>query len=200
MSEWNAGLYESTHSFVWQRGRGLVEMLAPQRGERILDVGCGTGQLTAELAQSGAAVLGVDSSESMIEQARRNFPAVPFEAADARSLDFHEEFEAVFSNAVLHWVLEPEAAAGAVRAIVKTHKALKADVNRATAIGRKLFPPAEAELIAELIRRDLPFYDATISAPFVAAMNDFARDVGALKGNIAYDQVVATQFSPLWKG
>jgi ABC-type nitrate/sulfonate/bicarbonate transport system substrate-binding protein len=94
----------------------------------------------------------------------------------------------------------PEAAAGAVRAIVKTHKALKADVNRATAIGRKLFPPAEAELITELIRRDLPFYDATISAPFVAAMNDFARDVGALKGNIAYDQVVATQFSPLWKG
>lgn len=94
----------------------------------------------------------------------------------------------------------PEAAAGAVRAIVKTHKTLKADVNRATAIGRKLFPPAEAELIAELIRRDLPFYDATISAPFVAAMNDFSRDVGALKGNIAYDQVVATQFSPLWKG
>jgi NitT/TauT family transport system substrate-binding protein len=94
----------------------------------------------------------------------------------------------------------PEAAAGAVRAIVKTHLALKEDVNRATAIGRKLFPPAEAELIAELIRRDLPFYDATISAPFVAAMNDFARDVGALKGNVAYDQVVATQFSPLWKG
>jgi trans-aconitate 2-methyltransferase len=120
MSDWNAGLYESAHSFVWQRGRGLVEMLAPRAGERILDAGCGTGQLTAELAQSGADVLGVDSSESMIEQARRNFPALAFRVADVRSPDFHEEFDAVFSNAVLHWVLEPEAAAGAISRALKT--------------------------------------------------------------------------------
>ena len=92
----------------------------------------------------------------------------------------------------------PETAAAAVRALVKTHAALKADVSRATQIGRKLFPPSEAELIAELIRRDLPYYDPTISRDFVAGMNQFARDVGILKGDVPYERVVATQFSHLW--
>jgi ABC-type nitrate/sulfonate/bicarbonate transport system substrate-binding protein len=94
----------------------------------------------------------------------------------------------------------PETAAAAVRALVKTQAALKEDPSRATAIGRKLFPPSEAELIAELIRRDLPYYDATISRDFVAGMNAFARDMGLLKGEARYEAVVATQFSPLWKG
>ena len=89
-------------------------------------------------------------------------------------------------------------AAGAVRAIVKTLRALKEDVSRATTIGRKLFPAAEAEIIAELIRRDLPYYDATISESFVAGMNGFARDMGALKRDVPYAQVVATQFSDFW--
>ncbi len=93
----------------------------------------------------------------------------------------------------------PDAAAAAVRAIVKTHAALRADVKRATEVGRKLFPASEAELIAELIRRDLPYYDASISQEFVAGMNRFARSAGILKGNPAYDQVVATQFSASWK-
>jgi ABC-type nitrate/sulfonate/bicarbonate transport system substrate-binding protein len=93
----------------------------------------------------------------------------------------------------------PETAAAAVRALVKTHAALKADVSRATQIGRKLFPPSEAELIAELIRRDLPYYDPTISRDFVAGMNQFSRDVGILKGDVPYEGVVATQFSHLWK-
>jgi NitT/TauT family transport system substrate-binding protein len=93
----------------------------------------------------------------------------------------------------------PDVAAAAVRALVKTQAALKADPTRATRVGRKLFPPQEAELIAELIRRDLPYYDATISREFVAGMNQFARDMGLLKGDAAYENVVATQFSHLWK-
>jgi NitT/TauT family transport system substrate-binding protein len=92
---------------------------------------------------------------------------------------------------------KPDAAAAAVRAIVRTHEALKDDVGLATEVGRKLFPPAEAELIAELIRRDLPFYDARISPEFVAGMNAFARDLGLLKGEVPYEQVVATQFAAL---
>jgi ABC-type nitrate/sulfonate/bicarbonate transport system substrate-binding protein len=92
----------------------------------------------------------------------------------------------------------PETAAAAVRAIVKTHAALKLDPERAADVGRKLFPPQEASLIAELIRRDLPYYDATISEDFVAGMNAFARDVGILKGDPAYRDVVATQFKSLW--
>ena len=93
----------------------------------------------------------------------------------------------------------PETAAAAVRAMVRTHAALKDDVSRATAIGRKLFPPAEAELIAELIRRDLPYYDAAISREFVTGMNRFSRDIGILKDDVPYDGIVATQFSELWR-
>ena len=86
----------------------------------------------------------------------------------------------------------PATAAAAVRAIVKTHAALKQDVtSRDRQSARKLFPPFEAELIAELIRRDLPYYDTTISRDFVAGMNGFARDLGILKGDVPYEHIVA---------
>lgn len=94
----------------------------------------------------------------------------------------------------------PDAAAAAVRAIVNTHAALKADAERATAVGRKLFPPAEAELIAGLIRRDLPFYSASISPETVSGMAGFARACGLLTSDPDYDRVVASQFRPLWEG
>jgi hypothetical protein len=73
-------------------------------------------------------------------------------------------------------------------------------VARATEVGKKLFPEEEAGLIAELIRRDLPFYDATLSRDFIAGMTAFARSQGALDRELAYEDVVATQFAPLWKG
>jgi NitT/TauT family transport system substrate-binding protein len=94
----------------------------------------------------------------------------------------------------------PEVAAAAIRAIVKTQAALRADPDRAAEVGRKLFPPAEAALIAELIRRDLPYYDAAISPEFVAGMSQFARDLGILHGEVPYDRVVTTRFAPLWHG
>jgi NitT/TauT family transport system substrate-binding protein len=93
---------------------------------------------------------------------------------------------------------EPGTAAAAIRAIVKTHAALRKNVELATEVGRKLFPPSEAALVGELIRRDLPYYDASISRDFVAGMNQFARDVGILKGQGPYESVVAARFSDLW--
>ena len=92
----------------------------------------------------------------------------------------------------------PEQAAAVIRAITKTQAALKQDVTRATSVGRKLFPPAEAELIAELIRRDLPHYSPVISEALVVGMNGFARDLGILKGEPRYRDVVATPFVDLW--
>src|SRR4051794_29542466 len=77
---------------------------------------------------------------------------------------------------------DAQAVAGAVRAIVNTQKALVADVSLATKVGRKLFPAAEAELIAEVVRRDLPYYNAAISPEFVRGMTDFERHVGLLRG------------------
>jgi ABC-type nitrate/sulfonate/bicarbonate transport system substrate-binding protein len=85
----------------------------------------------------------------------------------------------------------PEIAQAAIRAIGNTHAALKKDVSLATQVGRKLFPPAQAELIADLIGRDLPHYDTAISREFVTGMNRFARDVGILDQDVPYEQVVA---------
>jgi ABC-type nitrate/sulfonate/bicarbonate transport system substrate-binding protein len=93
---------------------------------------------------------------------------------------------------------QPEAAAAAVRALAKTQRALKQEPTLAAGIGRQLFPPSEAELIAELIRRDGPYYDPAISPHFVAGMTQFARDIGILNGRPHYEQVVATRFHHLW--
>lgn len=93
----------------------------------------------------------------------------------------------------------PDVAAAAVSALVKTQEALKQDVQLAAKVGEKLFPSHEATLITTLIERDLPFYDASISAQAVDGMNAFARSVGILKGHPTYSQVVAEQFKPLWK-
>ena len=93
---------------------------------------------------------------------------------------------------------KPHTVTAAVRAVMRAHKALKEDINLATAVGKKRFPPSEAELIAELIRRDLPYYDPTISEESVANMNRFAQDIGLLTGSVPYDRVVATEFSHLW--
>jgi len=84
----------------------------------------------------------------------------------------------------------PAAARAAIRAVTAAQKALKEDPDRATAVGRKLFPPTEAGLIAELIRRDSPFYDPAISRQTVASMNRFAQDIGLLAGPVPYEQVV----------
>jgi len=105
---WNPNLYDAKHAFVWKYGAELVALLAPQNGERILDIGCGTGHLTAQIARSGARVLGIDRSPEMVSAARDAYPHLQFEVADARDLRFENEFAAVFSNATLHWILEPE--------------------------------------------------------------------------------------------
>jgi NitT/TauT family transport system substrate-binding protein len=94
---------------------------------------------------------------------------------------------------------EPRSVRAAIRALMKAHNALKEDVSLATEIGRKRFPPSEAELIAELVRRDLPYYDPNIPDTKVVSMNRFAQDIGLLSGPVPYDRVVATDFSHLWK-
>ena len=105
---WNAGLYDDKHSFVWKLAAGLIELLAVQPGERILDVGCGTGHLTAKLAEAGALVTGIDRSPEMIRQAKGKYPQLRFQVMDARQIAFAEPFDAVFSNATLHWIQEQE--------------------------------------------------------------------------------------------
>ncbi len=100
-------------------GESLLELLAPQDGEKILDLGCGTGELTENIAQSGAFVQGIDSSLSMISTAKVNYPHINFAAADARDFQVEEPLDAVFSNAVLHWIKSPEAAIDCVEKALK---------------------------------------------------------------------------------
>jgi trans-aconitate methyltransferase len=104
MDKWDSALYDDRHSFVWKKSEDLVGMLDPKPGERILDLGCGTGHLTDRLASSGANVIGLDSSPSMIAQARQNFPKLNFQLMDATSFRFDDPFDCIFSNAALHWM------------------------------------------------------------------------------------------------
>jgi trans-aconitate 2-methyltransferase len=118
-TKWDAKLYQGKHEFVWQYGKTLLELLAPQSKEYILDLGCGTGQLTQQIANTGAQVKGIDRSSEMIEQAIKNYPHLEFEVADARDFQSDRLFDAVFSNATLHWVKQPEAAIDSLKRCLK---------------------------------------------------------------------------------
>lgn len=119
MADWDSSLYDDRHSFVWKKGADLLEMLAPRPGERILDLGCGTGHLTDRIAAAGADVIGIDASPSMVAQARRNFPKLRFRLADATDFTVDAPCDAVFANAVLHWIREPEKAAACMARALK---------------------------------------------------------------------------------
>lgn len=115
---WSAADYAANAHFVPALGQPVLDLLQPQPGERILDLGCGDGILTEKLVVLGARVIGVDNSPDMIVAARRR--GIDVRMMDVRSLTFENEFEAVFSNAALHWVKDdPDAPiVGAFRALV----------------------------------------------------------------------------------
>ncbi|SEK20572.1 methyltransferase domain-containing protein [Parapedobacter koreensis] len=117
---WNPDLYDTSHGFVSQYGEDLVALLKPQQGERILDLGCGSGQLTHEISLSGARVTGIDNSESMIKKAQATYRNVQFVQASATEYLSVLPFDAVFSNAALHWILEKEKAVAKMAANLAT--------------------------------------------------------------------------------
>lgn len=103
---WDADRYEDAGQFVHETAADLVDQLDPQPGERVLDLGCGTGHLTAEIATRGATTVGVDSDPEMLTTARDRYPGLEFREGDIRDVRFDEPFDAVFSNAALHWVTD----------------------------------------------------------------------------------------------
>lgn len=105
MQRWNAESYARNAAFVPAFGAGVLEQLAPQPGERILDVGCGDGALSARIVDAGARVVGVDSSPEFVAAARAR--GIDARLADAHALEFAREFDAAFSNAALHWMPRP---------------------------------------------------------------------------------------------
>ncbi|HWG58166.1 MAG TPA: class I SAM-dependent methyltransferase [Candidatus Acidoferrales bacterium] len=117
---WNPKLYGEKHSFVWEMAEDLLGLLAARPREKILDVGCGSGEMTARIANSGAVVTAIDSSAEMIKQARLKFPEIRFEQMDAREIRFDAKFDAVFSNAALHWIPQPERVVIGIRGALRT--------------------------------------------------------------------------------
>jgi trans-aconitate methyltransferase len=117
--QWNAARYETGCTFVWKSVADLVDLLDPQPGERILDLGCGTGHLTNAIAERGAEAIGLDVSTDMLGQARQNYPRLHFMLGDATDFRFDRPFDAVFSNAALHWVGDAEAVVRAVTSALK---------------------------------------------------------------------------------
>ncbi|XID93323.1 class I SAM-dependent methyltransferase [Paenibacillaceae bacterium WGS1546] len=111
---WEAHDYDRTMKFVSKYGEDLVTWLNPKPGERIVDFGCGTGDLAARIASAGADVTGVDISPEMVERARAKYPGLRFELADGTKWSANEPFDAVFSNAALHWMKDAEGAAASL--------------------------------------------------------------------------------------
>jgi trans-aconitate 2-methyltransferase len=105
--KWDTTLYDNKHSFVYKFGEDLLDLLSPKQSERILDVGCGTGHLTAKIAERGATVIGLDNSAEMIATAQKNYPRIEFvlaDVADEKTFKLSKRFDSIFSNATLHWV------------------------------------------------------------------------------------------------
>jgi SAM-dependent methyltransferase len=115
--QWNPETYERHARFVSDLGAGVVDLLDPLPGERVLDLGCGDGALTEKLVAAGCRVVGVDASPAFVSAARAR--GLDARMADARALEFEAEFDAVFSNAVLHWIRDADSVVSSV------HRALK---------------------------------------------------------------------------
>ena len=174
--QWQPELYDSKHAFVWELGALVIELLAPQVGERILDVGCGTGQLTAQIAETGATVVGIDNSSAMLDEARRLFPALQFQLHDAHEFNFAEPFDAVFSNAALHWITDPDKVVGCIARAIKPGGRLAVEFG---GCGNVFYVSGAIESAYEMIfgeKRLHPWYFPSI-AEFASLLSEHGLEV-----------------------
>lgn len=159
---WDATRYDEAFAFVPAMGAAVLDLLDPQPGERVLDLGCGSGELTAQIASRGARVVGVDSSSQMLARARERFPDLDVRLADAERLPVGEPFDAVFSNAALHWMTRPDDVLVGVRAVLRDGGRFVAEMGAARNVTALVAALREAaELVGITVDLPLPWYFPT---------------------------------------
>jgi len=153
---WDAEAYERNARFVSDLGMPVVELLGPRAGERILDLGCGDGVLTRKLEDMGCELVGIDSSPELVDAARKS--GLNVSVTDAVRMDFHAEFDAVFSNAVLHWIKDADRVIERVFAALKPGGRFIAECG-----GHKCIETIHTALVSELDARG---YDGWAASPW----------------------------------
>lgn len=172
---WDANLYDNKHSFVSKYGNSLVELLAPKEGKKILDLGCGTGDLANTLYKHGVDIVGVDKSENMVKQAISKYPHIQFMVQDATNLAYHSEFDAVFSNATLHWVRPP------IQALYGIYQSLKQGGRFVAEFGGKgNIQTISSEIIQQIKESGLEFKQEKFYwfFPSIAEYSNLMEEVG----------------------
>ncbi len=154
--KWDAGTYRRNASYVSDLATEVLALLDPRRGERILDLGCGEGTLARRLAEAGCEVTGVDASEDLVRAARA--AGVDASVLDARHLPYAERFDAVFSNAVLHWIKEADLVIAGVFAALRPGGRFVAECG-----GHRCVGAIHDALVAEL---DVRGYDGAAASPW----------------------------------
>lgn len=177
---WDAELYDTRHAFVAAHGAALLDLLAAAPGERVLDAGCGTGEHVARLAGAGVDAVGVDASPEMVRRAAARFLGLRISVADLRDLPFREEFDAVLSNAALHWVPEADRVAARLHAALRPGGRLVAEFGGAGNI-------SAIDTAARALRADhglpeaaSPWYFPT-AAEYARVLGDAGFEVRAIR-------------------
>ena len=165
---WNPTHYDRAGAFVPKLAADLIELLAPQPGERVLDLGSGTGDLTQALAAAGARPFGLDASSDMVNEARRKHPNLSFAVGDGQELTFDREFDAVFSNATLHWMPRADAVASGVARALRPGGRFVAEFG-----GARCVQTVRDAVRDELVERNITGYSAP--AWFFPTVPKYAR-------------------------
>ncbi|MNK30843.1 Trans-aconitate 2-methyltransferase [compost metagenome] len=165
---WNPESYDNKLAFVSEYGKDLIDLLGPVKNEWILDLGCGTGDLTSQIAELGARVTGIDYSASMIEAARKKYPELEFKLSNGESFTAEEPYDAVFSNAALHWMKD---ASGAVRSI---HQVLKPRGRFVAEFGGKGNVETIIQAIYEVFEEEYDIDASTLNPWYFPSVGEYA--------------------------
>lgn len=179
MTTWDTTTYDRDFAFVSAYGAELLDWLQAQPGERILDLGCGTGELAERIANAGAAVIGIDSDPGMIQAARRRLPDADLRVADGHDFAVDEPVDAVFSNAALHWMPAAVEVLGCVSDALRHGGRFVAEMGATGNVATVMAAVDQACREAGLPERDWPWFFPS-PAQYAAMLEDAGLEIREL--------------------